>query len=74
MAITETMVGNKCNVLLNNGTSASGSVQTVTISLGTLAASTWDATKAMAVIEDLSDVLSKSVYSVQHVITNEVTD
>lgn len=74
MAITETMIANKCNMLLNNGTDSSGNVKTVNVSLGSLSDSGWDATKAMTVIETLSACLSKSLYDVQHIVTNRIED
>lgn len=73
MAVTETPIKNACNLKLNNGTSASGLVQTVNVSLGTLSEN-WDAQKAMNVIEALSLCLSKSVYEAQHVLTTQLQD
>lgn len=74
MAVTETMIKNQCNMKLNNGTDTQGNVKTVNQSLGTLSDSGWDATKAMDIIEALSPCLSKSVYEIQHVVTNRLTD
>lgn len=74
MAVTETMIKNQCNMKLNNGTDASGNVKTLNQSLGTLSDTAWDATKAMAIVEALTPCLSKSVYEVQHVVTNTLTD
>ena len=54
---------------LNNGTSASGTIQTVSVSLGTLNASNWDADKALAVADKLEACLTKTIYQFQGVST-----
>lgn len=72
MAVTEQMIKNQCNIKLNNGTGADGTVQTVNVSLGTLSASGWDAQKAMTIAEALGRCFTKTIYDVQHVQTNKL--
>ena len=76
MAVSESVVGNNCKVVLNNGTDSSGNVKTVSVGLGALSGNpgAWDATKAMAIVSLLGACLSKTVYDVQHTTVTRITD
>jgi len=74
MAVTETMIKNQCNMKLNNGTDSEGNVKTVNVSLGTLSDSGWDAAKAYACANAIEACLSKTIYQVQHVLTNSLEE
>lgn len=74
MAVSETMIKNVCNMKLNNGTDSEGNVKTVNVSLGTLSASAWDAQKAYACASAIEGCLSKTIYQVQHVLTNSLQE
>ena len=53
------------NLLLNNGTTTSGQVKTIPISIGKINSTAFDADKVLAVASLIGDCLSKSVYEVQ---------
>ena len=75
MAVTSTLDKIAVKMNLNNGTDAqTGAVKTVSVNLGSLNPETYDATKVMEIIEDLTPCLSKSVYSIQEVRTSTLTD
>ena len=64
MATTETLSSVKCVCKLEDGETASGSIRTVNVNLGTLSPSSWDADKAMRIAGALTNVFSKTIYSV----------
>ena len=66
MAVSSTTDKISVNVKLNNGTS-NGVVKTVTVSLGTLSTTGFDAQKAKNVVNLLGDCLSKPVYTIEKV-------
>ena len=74
MAVTTTLDKIAVKMNLNNGTDSSGNVKTVSVNLGSLNPSTYDASKAMAIIAAIAPCLTKTVYSVQEVRTNTLTD
>ena len=61
------------NVKLNNGTTATGAVKTVSISLGTMNKSAFDADKVVAIATALAPCLTKSVYRVHRVTTDSIS-
>ena len=61
------------NIKLNNGTDADGKLRTVSVTLGNLSASNFDADKALAIITALEPCLSKTVNSVNMVQTSTIT-
>ena len=73
MAIDETVAKISVNVKLNNGTTASGSVKTVSVNLGNLKTTGFNAQKAMNVIDALTPCLDKAVYEVQKVEVSTLT-
>lgn len=72
MAWTESLVSAKWTQKLNNGTSASGAIQTVNVNMGALNAEAWDVTKAGAITLALTSVLDKSIVQTIHTIENEM--
>lgn len=62
MARTVSSVKVSCK--LNNGTSASGAIKTVSVGIGTLSVSGYDQSKAYAVALALSYCLNKTLVSV----------
>lgn len=70
MAVASTVNKMSCTLKLNNGTDASGNVQTVSTSLGTMDKAGWDATKVLAITDALEDCLAKSIYGVYQDVQN----
>ncbi|MBQ3646222.1 MAG: hypothetical protein IJM82_10120 [Synergistaceae bacterium] len=73
MAAVSTVTKNAVNVKLDNGSSG-GEVKTVSVSLGRLGKTGFDATKAMNVAMLLGDCLSKDIYSVEHTQVSRLTE
>lgn len=65
MPVTETVSKRTAYVALNNGTSSTGNVQTVNVSLGSINKDTWDADKAFAIAELLEPCLTKALVAIQ---------
>ncbi len=61
------------NIKLNNGTDSAGNVNTVTISLGKLSLTGFNADKALAVTSLLTPCLTKAVYAVEKVEVSTLT-
>ena len=74
MAATSTVNKLSVNLLLNNGTDASGNTKTVSVSLGALNKDAFDADKVMAVAGLLSPCFEKSLHSVQKVEVSTLTN
>lgn len=74
VAVTETLTAVKGNILLNNGTSASGNVLTITQSMGSLNKDTWDVSKMAAILSVLAPLFVKTVYKVQGVKTYTIAE
>ena len=74
VAATETLTAVKGNILLNNGTSSSGNVMTITQSMGSLNKDTWDVAKMAAILDVLAPLFAKSVYKVQGVKTYDISE
>lgn len=62
MTTTITPKTRKATMKLANGTDSSGNVKTVSLNLGSLSVSSWDADKAMAIMTSLATILSKSLH------------
>ncbi|MBQ7150920.1 MAG: hypothetical protein IJR94_01545 [Synergistaceae bacterium] len=71
MAVTKTRDSIAVNVVLNNGT-YDGKVKTLSVNLGKLSTTNYDADKAMDVVELLEPCLSKELYKVQEVDVNSM--
>lgn len=59
---------------LDNGTTATGDVKTVSVNLGTLSTTNYDVDKAIAIANLLEPCLTKTIYSLSEVITNSVEE
>lgn len=66
---TSTLVKVLVKMNLNNGTDSQGNVKTVSVNLGSLNPTTYDADKALAIADKLEDILSKTIVSVNEVKT-----
>lgn len=66
---TSTLVKVLVKMNLNNGTDSQGNVKTVSVNLGSLNPTTYDADKALAIADKLEDILSKTIVSVSEVKT-----
>ena len=73
MAVTTEIQKVAVNVKLNNGTTASGKVKTLTLKLGALNKDTFDASKAYAIADLLAPCLEKAIYSVEKVETSTIS-
>lgn len=75
MAVTATLTKAAVKMNLNNGTDAqTGEVKTVAVSLGSVNPTTYNAQKAMNIVNAIAPCLTKSVYSVHEVKTSTLTE
>lgn len=74
MAVTKALDKVKANMVMNTGTSASGTITTANVSIGTLDSSAWDAEKALAIMKKVKNCLSKAMYSAQAVETYTLSE
>lgn len=58
---------------LNNGTDSQGNVKTVSLNIGTLSTSGYNADKALAISQLISPCLAKSLVSVDEVKVSTIT-
>ena len=65
MAVTSITKRVAVSLKLNNGTSTTGSIKTVSVNLGSLNKSAVDAQKAINIVNALSSCLERSVYSTE---------
>ena len=65
MAVSEELYSQSAAMLLNDGTTTSGAVKTIKVSIGTLSttASTWNAQKAINIINALSPCLNRRLHA-----------
>ena len=73
MAVSSAVKKVSVNIKLNNGTT-NGVVKTLSLSLGTLNKTSFDAQKAMNIVNLLGDCLSKPVYAVEKVEVSTLTE
>lgn len=59
-------------ILVNNGTTATGAVSTLSVSLGTLNLSAWDDQKAWNIADAYDTIADKSMYTVEKVLTSRL--
>ena len=75
MAWSEEALGSKWVQKLEDGSTSTGAVKTVNVSMGTLNPATWDAAKAGAIIDAIQPIFSKTLYrsvrSVDYDIVND---
>ncbi|MBQ7154659.1 MAG: hypothetical protein IJR85_03760 [Synergistaceae bacterium] len=74
MAITTTLNKVSVSLKLNNGTSAQGTTKTISISLGSLNKDTFNADKAMAIVELLEPCLDKALVRTEKSEVSILTD
>lgn len=74
MATTSTITKINFRLLLDNGTTASGDVRTVTVTLPMISVSGYTDEKAMAIANALEPLLSKSIYVCNKVVTSRVDE
>ena len=65
MAVTTTAKSLKVSLKLNNGVSDTGTTKTVSVSLGSMSTTAFDAEKAMNIVAVLSPCLSKELLRVE---------
>ena len=74
MAAVEELSALKAQMLLNNGTTTSGAVRTVNVSMGTLEPSAWDAQKALNIINALYPCLNLMLYRATKTATYDLSE
>lgn len=74
MAVTTQLENIAVKMLLNNGTDAQGNTKTVSVNLGSLSTTGYDATKVLAVVDAVENCLSKTISAVQEVRTSLLSD
>ena len=74
MATTSTTSKVSVNVKMNNGTNTDGTAKTLSLNLGSLNKSAFDADKVMAIVDLLEPCLEKTVNSVEKVEVSTLTD
>lgn len=74
MAWSETPQSSKWVQKLDDGTTTSGGIRTVNVSMGALDVGAWDATKAGNILMALEPVLSKSIVSSIRSVDYSLTD
>lgn len=67
MAATETVTKVAVNILVNNGTTQTGALKTASISMGAISTSGYDADKAIAIADLISDCLTKDMCELRKV-------
>ena len=73
MAVEAEVTKVQAKLQLNNGTDADGNIKTVTISMPALS-TTATPTQILTVVEELTPLLTKSVYGTQKVTYEALTD
>ena len=62
------------NLKLNNGSTSTGAVRTITLSMGKMNEDAFDADKALAISRLIAACLTKSVYETVKVETSQITN
>lgn len=62
------------NLKLNNGSTSTGAVRTITLSMGKMNKDAFDADKALAISRLIAACLTKSVYETVKVETSQITN
>ena len=70
---TETLKKVAVNIILENGTDSEGNLKLVNLSLGTLSKDSFDADKALGIVQVLGPCLSKNINSVVKVQTSTIS-
>ena len=74
MPATVTPTKTQFKVNLDNGTTATGEVKTVSMTFPALSQSGYDVDKAVAVANLLEPILTKTIYSLTQVVTSTVEE
>lgn len=74
MPATVTPLKTQFKVNLDNGTTTTGDVKTVSITFPTLSQTGYDVDKAVAIADLLEPVLSKTIYSLSQIVTSTVEE
>ena len=74
MAVTTKVTKVVVAMKLDNGTTASGTVKTVSVPFGSLNKAEFDAEKVMNIVGLLAQMFSKSLYTVQRTETSELEE
>lgn len=76
MAISETITSQTAQIRLNNGQTTTGAVKTVNVSIGTLNdnPATWDAQKAINIVDALSPIFDRTMYRVTRTAVYDLVD
>lgn len=74
MAVIETLNSMKGVLKLNDGSTATGSIKTVNLSMGKMAKNGWDNQKVMNIAAAMSPLLSKSVYRIVKTAESDLED
>lgn len=61
MAVTETDRSIRVQMMLNNGTTQTGQIKTVAVSLGKISLTRYNATKAITIADAVSEMLAKDM-------------
>ena len=69
----ETLKKVVCNVMVETGTTADGTIKTASVSLGTLSKDSWDPDKALAIVSALGPCLSKTINSTEKIQTSTIS-
>lgn len=72
MAVEDELIKRTATMLLNNGVSPTGTVKTVSVSIGTLNPSAWNLQKASNIVNAMSGCLTKAMTAARHVDTYEM--
>ncbi len=74
MAATTILQKLAVNLKLNNGSTSTGTIKTVTVSMGKMSKTGFDAEKALAVSRLIAACLEKSVFETVKVETSQITN
>ena len=74
MAWSESLYSGSWKNELDNGTTSSGAIATVSQSLGSINPNAWDVDKAGAILLALQPVLSKTIVRSLHTVNNNIVN
>ena len=74
MAVITTPIKTAVSLKLNNGTTESGTVKTLNVSLGTLNLSAFDASKVFAIAALLEPCLDRAIHRIEKTDTSRIED
>ena len=74
MSVTSTTKKVAVSLKLNNGTTTTGAIKTVSVNLGSLNKAAFDAQKAINIVNVLGTCLERSVYSITKTEVSELSE